>query len=144
ESVVLKGHEGYVWSAAFSPDGQRIVTASLDKTARVWKADGRGEPVVLRGHEASVSSAEFSPDGHRIVTASSDKTARVWPGSISELQRLLKEINMDCLSPQARQTYLDESEPDAQASYEKCERGHGRSPFFTAAPQTQSAAPATP
>ncbi|HEX5744774.1 MAG TPA: AAA family ATPase [Archangium sp.] len=141
EPVVLRGHEDSVLSAAFSPDGQRIVTASWDKTARVWKADGSGEPVVLRGHEASVSSAAFSPDGQRIVTASEDSTARVWPGSISELQRLLREVNTDCLSPQARQTYLDESEPQAQERYERCERSYGRSPFFTAAPQTQSAAP---
>ena len=39
-------------SAAFSPDGVYVVTASSDLTARVWRADGTGEPVVtLRGHE---------------------------------------------------------------------------------------------
>jgi WD40 repeat protein len=37
-------------SAAFDPDGKRIVTASKDKTVRVWKADGNGEPIVLRGY----------------------------------------------------------------------------------------------
>jgi dipeptidyl aminopeptidase/acylaminoacyl peptidase len=78
ERLVLRGHEDKVWSAAFSPDGQRIVTASEDKTARVWKADGTGEPLVLRGHEDRVSWAAFSPDGQRIVTTSWDKTARVW------------------------------------------------------------------
>ena len=51
EPLVLRGHEGRVCSAAFSPDGTRIVTASDDGTARVWRADGSGEPVVLRGHE---------------------------------------------------------------------------------------------
>jgi len=35
--MVLKGHSGNVLSAMFSPDGERIVTASDDKTARVWK-----------------------------------------------------------------------------------------------------------
>src|SRR5262249_11233582 len=34
----LEGHTRRVSQAAFSPDGQRIVTASLDKTARVWNA----------------------------------------------------------------------------------------------------------
>ena len=66
-------------SAAFSPDGKRIVTASEDKTARLWDAE-TGKPIgePLRGHEGRVSSAAFSPDGKRIVTASGDKTARLW------------------------------------------------------------------
>jgi WD40 repeat protein len=74
ERLVLKG-----LSAAFSPDGKRIVTASADKTARVWDAD-TGKPIgePLTGHTESVFSAEFSPNGKRIVTASKDKTARIW------------------------------------------------------------------
>ncbi|WP_304988748.1 WD40 repeat domain-containing protein, partial [Corallococcus sp. CA049B] len=51
EPVVLRGDERPVPSAAFSPDGERVVTASWDGTARVWRADGTGMPVVLRGHE---------------------------------------------------------------------------------------------
>ena len=37
-------HEGSVVAASFSPDGRRIVTASDDKTARVWDAES-GKPV---------------------------------------------------------------------------------------------------
>jgi WD40 repeat protein len=65
-------------SAAFSPDGKRIVTASEDDTVRVWDAATAKEIAVLRGHENRVYSAAFSPDGTRIVTASGDKTARIW------------------------------------------------------------------
>ncbi len=32
----LEGHQDYVNTASFSPDGSRIVTASYDETARVW------------------------------------------------------------------------------------------------------------
>ena len=67
-----------VLSAQFSPDGQRVVTASLDNTARLWDAaNGKpiGEPMK---HEDNVTSAQFSPDGQRVVTASEDKTARLW------------------------------------------------------------------
>ena len=68
-------------SAAFSPDGKRIVTASGDNTARLWDAaTGKQIGTPLAGHEswAWVHSAAFSPDGKRIVTASADKTARLW------------------------------------------------------------------
>jgi WD40 repeat protein/serine/threonine protein kinase len=71
-------HPEAVLSAAFSPDGTRIVTACKDRLVRVWNTDGTGEPLVLRGHEDWVISAAFSPDGTRIVTASFDRTARVW------------------------------------------------------------------
>ena len=54
------------------------MTASGDKTARLWDAaSGKpiGEPMK---HEDAVNSAQFSPDGQRVVTASEDKTARLW------------------------------------------------------------------
>jgi hypothetical protein len=79
ERVVLKGHGNDVWSAAFSFDGRHIVTASSDRTARLWDAE-TGKPIgdPLKGHDSSMLSAAFSPDGKRIVTASEDHTARLW------------------------------------------------------------------
>jgi WD domain, G-beta repeat len=71
-------HKQVVDSAQFSPDGQRVVTASYDGTARLWDAGtGKeiGEPMK---HGMEVYSARFSPDGLRIVTASQDRTARLW------------------------------------------------------------------
>ena len=76
--AVLTGHGDRLGSAAFSPDGGRIVTASRDKTARIWDARTGVELAVLSGHGDTVASAAYSPDGSRIVTASYDKTARIW------------------------------------------------------------------
>ena len=72
--------DGSVDTAAFSPDGSRIVTTSGegDNTARIWDASTLKVIAVLRGHDDYVQSAVFSPDGLRIVTASDDNTARIW------------------------------------------------------------------
>jgi WD40 repeat protein len=76
--LTCKGHTSVVQSAAFSPDGTRIVTASWDMTAKVWDAKTGAEVFALTGHTKDVKSAAFSPDGTRIVTASLDGTAKVW------------------------------------------------------------------
>jgi eukaryotic-like serine/threonine-protein kinase len=78
ELKTLHGHSDEITSVAFSPDGQRIVTGSLDQTAKVWEAASGKELLTLKGHGASVSSVAFSPDGQRIVTGSYDQTAKVW------------------------------------------------------------------
>jgi len=71
-------HDGEVRFAAFSPDGQTVVTASSDHTARLWDvATGRPRSEPLR-HDDPVEFAAFSPDGQTVVTASSDRTARLW------------------------------------------------------------------
>jgi WD40 repeat protein len=75
----LEGRQGNVAVTRFSldPGSQWIVTASDDKTARLW--DRRtGQQVVLRGHGAKVNAAVFDPDGQYLLTASDDGTARVW------------------------------------------------------------------
>ena len=61
EIATLKGHEGSVLSAAFSPDGKRVVTASYDNTARVWDAETGREIATLKGHEGSVRVGRLQP-----------------------------------------------------------------------------------
>jgi WD40 repeat protein len=75
---ILRGHAGLIKSAAFSPDGRTIVTASIDGTARLWDTATGKETAVLRGHEDIITSAAYSPDSKTVVTASDDKTARIW------------------------------------------------------------------
>jgi WD40 repeat protein len=53
------------------------VTASDDRTARLWNRAGKLLAALL-GHTGPVASAVFSPDGGRVLTASADNTARLW------------------------------------------------------------------
>ncbi|MER9134754.1 TIR domain-containing protein [Mesorhizobium sp. M0830] len=76
--LTVSGHTQGMRSAAFSPDGTRIVTASGDTTARIWDTAIGTQLLALEGHTDRVTSAAFSPDSRHIVTASVDKTARVW------------------------------------------------------------------
>ncbi|MCI0538404.1 MAG: protein kinase, partial [Verrucomicrobiales bacterium] len=76
--IALGVHGGPIHYAEFSPDGRRILTASEDRTARIWDAE-TSEPVgVALKHQAAVRFATFSPNGERILTASDDFTARIW------------------------------------------------------------------
>ena len=50
EVLTLKGHTDAVASASFSPDGSRVVTASGDRTAKVWDAKTGAEVLTLKGH----------------------------------------------------------------------------------------------
>jgi WD40 repeat protein len=70
-------HTGSVISAMFAPDGDRILTASTDGTARLWDRDGKVF-TTLTGHTGRILTAVFAPRGGRILTAATDNTARLW------------------------------------------------------------------
>lgn len=83
-------HGDNIPSVAFSPNGQYILTGSLDKTAKLWDASSGKELRVFKGHNGQVMSVAFSPDGKRILTASGDRTAILWNAETGEKLRVLK------------------------------------------------------
>lgn len=73
----LEGHSGAIETYTFSPDGQQVVTTSMDKTAKVWDV-GSGKLLnTMEGNTYVLNGATFSPDGRRLVTCSQD-TLKVW------------------------------------------------------------------
>jgi WD40 repeat protein len=70
--------------AAFSPDGNRVITALKDGRATVWDPRTSTVQLELVGHRGEVETATFSPDGRRILTASLDGTAQLWDSASGE------------------------------------------------------------
>ena len=90
-----------VYDAVFSPDGARILTASWDKTAKLWDV-ASGRLIGVFAHQGPVNAAAFSPDGARILTASADKTAKLWDAATGKLIASFghqDEVNAAAFSP---------------------------------------------
>ena len=76
-------------SVAFSPDGQRLASASY-QMVEVWDVLTGQEIRTLKGHTGAVSSVAFSPDGHRLASASADGTVKVWDANTGQEPLTLK------------------------------------------------------
>jgi WD40 repeat protein len=103
---VFRGHQGVISSVAFSPNGGRVASGSLDKTVRVWNPHNGEELTILCGHEKGVTGLAFSPDGQRIASCSRDKTVKVWDANsgleIATLHGHSDSVNGVTFSPDGR------------------------------------------
>lgn len=73
----LAGHDGPVNSAVFSRDGRLAITASSDRTARVWDAATGSQLALLGPHSERVFTAIFDADAKRAFTGDGPRI-RVW------------------------------------------------------------------
>lgn len=75
----LRGHSNAILSVAIDDLGQKVATASRDKTARVWRARTGRVVGVFAGHTWSVVAVALSTDGKLLATGAWDATVRLWP-----------------------------------------------------------------
>ncbi|MET7332808.1 WD40 repeat domain-containing protein [Nonomuraea sp. NPDC005650] len=75
---VMVGHNDSLWRLAWSPDGRRIATTSVDSTARIWDTTTGSCGAVLGGHTRTVESVAWAPDSTHLATASRDGIIRIW------------------------------------------------------------------
>jgi WD repeat-containing protein 1 (actin-interacting protein 1) len=86
-------HKGFVFGAAFSPDGNHLVTVGADKKLQFY--DGKtGEPTKKVGegeHTGSIFAVSWAADSKKLVTASADQTVKIWDvesGKVTQSWRL--------------------------------------------------------
>eukprot|EP00002_Diphylleia_rotans_P029168 TRINITY_DN5924_c0_g1_i3.p1 TRINITY_DN5924_c0_g1~~TRINITY_DN5924_c0_g1_i3.p1 ORF type:complete len:667 (-),score=125.93 TRINITY_DN5924_c0_g1_i3:283-2283(-) len=80
ESYILKqqGHTLDINTAAYSPDGQYIVTGSDDGKVKAWNASTGFCFITFSDHTAPVKAVAFLPSGNAVVSASLDGTVRAY------------------------------------------------------------------
>jgi WD40 repeat protein len=75
----LAGHGGRVEGVAWTADGRRVVTGSLDLTVKLWDAETGALVQSYDEHTKGIARVAASADGRSIASASWDHTARLWP-----------------------------------------------------------------
>jgi len=87
----LTGHQNSVNSVTFSPDGKIIVSASDDKTVKIW--DLNGKELRTFNCEEKVTSLVFSPNGKTLATAQ-DNTVKLWDLNGRKIKSFTNDIEV--------------------------------------------------
>jgi len=109
DSRELIGHKDAVTSIDVSPDGEFIISGSIDMSVRVWNArpGTTATILLLLGHTDSVNCVAISSDGLLIASGSHDKTIRLWDRQTGEaigqpIQGHSDQVNAVVFSADAR------------------------------------------
>ncbi|WP_048581488.1 WD40 repeat domain-containing protein [Streptomyces viridochromogenes] len=113
-------HSGFVWSVAFSPDGDLMATGSAAGIVALWDPATRqavGKP--LPGHTTTVRSVAFSPDGGLLAAASDIGTVRLWDPATHEAVGALPTAKQEAVTAV---TFSPDGALLATASYDRTVR----------------------
>ena len=89
ETKIGLGHTEIIRSIAVSPNNQRVVSGSNDKTVKIWDSESGSLIHTLAGHTGWVNSVAVI-DNQRVVSGSRDKTVKIWDSESGSLIHTLK------------------------------------------------------
>ena len=82
---ILKDHVAAVMDVEFSPTGEELVTASYDRTVRLWtRTGGHSRDIYHTKRMQRVFSAKFTPDANYVLSGSDDGNIRLWRAQASK------------------------------------------------------------
>eukprot|EP00615_Pteridomonas_danica_P012096 CAMPEP_0114333374 /NCGR_PEP_ID=MMETSP0101-20121206/3720_1 /TAXON_ID=38822 ORGANISM="Pteridomonas danica, Strain PT" /NCGR_SAMPLE_ID=MMETSP0101 /ASSEMBLY_ACC=CAM_ASM_000211 /LENGTH=584 /DNA_ID=CAMNT_0001464387 /DNA_START=644 /DNA_END=2395 /DNA_ORIENTATION=+ len=74
----IRAHEKDINHLCVAPNDTMVVSASQDKTARIWSVSDLSLIGTLKGHKRGIMQTCFSPANKSIATASGDRTIKIW------------------------------------------------------------------
>jgi WD40 repeat protein/tRNA A-37 threonylcarbamoyl transferase component Bud32 len=105
-AFTLRGHRGAVTAVASSSDGARLVSASRDRTVKLWDIRRHYDDLTLPA-SAGYTSVSFSPAGQYFASATRDNALRIWDMTtgkvIARLRSLRESVNGLAFSPDGLQ-----------------------------------------
>jgi WD40 repeat protein len=89
----LEGHTDSVTAVAITADGKLAISASSDKTIRIWNIETGRCLKTLSGHDEEITVLRLSLDGLRIISGSADKMIRIWEVLSGRCQKIIQGQN---------------------------------------------------
>ncbi|KDE02506.1 hypothetical protein MVLG_06937 [Microbotryum lychnidis-dioicae p1A1 Lamole] len=91
------GHQGSIFTIAFSPSGRYLLTGSDDRTLRIWNAEAPEESrpsQVLWGHLGRIWRARWI-DEHTLMSIAEDASVRVWSLDYVKRTYRCRQVHLD-------------------------------------------------
>jgi WD40 repeat protein len=82
--------KNWVWSVAFSPDGQTMAIGRDDGIVTLWNTSTEQVRARLKGHTATIMAVAFSPDGKTLASGSVDGNVKLWDVATGQERITLK------------------------------------------------------
>lgn len=100
---IIQGHNDRINSVAVTPGGNYILSASNDKTIRLWQTINGACHHVFRGHSTAVNAVSVTPDSRFFVSGSEDGTLKLWSirdgGCLRTFKGHSETVNAVAMSP---------------------------------------------